>query len=371
MGLLSACGELGFQSKDASSSLSALVCESQLKKVFSETLHPWLSANNRCYQCHSTTQGSKDLNVAYNTVMQKGDSVIFDYASNGHNGLNSAQIESEIDSFRPRWDNAKGTYTDCLSSSTGSQSNLKPEPKLAPNIDQSKTNPNAWQKITWDLETDVPTAQQGKFGAVMSIEVKYNMANGQVQGYEYRNPTFNLKSSGKKFRVQGLSIWINGTQQTSTTTYLTLNRVIESTTPVNFAPNWSSALAVYPLANNTDTHSIEVVSIDETLDNDPGDPSSGGGGEFELPDTVTWTQLTSADPTMGVFNRHCIGCHNASNQRQPILSDYQSAFTNGNLIYDATHGGLNGALEMPPNPGSFGQLERDLIRIWIESGKPQ
>jgi hypothetical protein len=79
---------------------------------------------------------------------------------------------------------------------------------------------------------------------------------------------------------------------------------------------------------------------------------------------VTFTQLISNDPILGVFANNCLQCHNRGILP---LNDYQKAKANANKILAR----INSSTDPMPPSGQITPAEIDVVRRWVNGGTRQ
>ena len=255
-----ACSDSGFHSKDlgslaSSDSLGAAIggrsCDDILKTTYLSTYFPLLSDVNNCNRCHGSAQGSTDPSIAFAAFNLKGKSLIDYQSTHMHQGDN-LDLTPQIESLQPAWSRGQLNYQTCLSPPTGTPNppptgnRVQLSMKTVANIDRSLTAPGTWLPVSWDLDIDVPTADQNTFHAVFTVQARFALYNGQPVGFEFMNPTVQLKSGqSSPITISDAQIVIAGVPQTNVTTYLGLSATATSVTPAQLAPHAANGLAAY------------------------------------------------------------------------------------------------------------------------------
>lgn len=346
------------------------VCEAQLKAAFQRTYHPFLQTN--CNACHSTAHGSRDLNVAYQAFMSRGEALI-DYQSTHAHGGNSftSSMQEEIDKFKASWTGAQNNYQECLEQGASNGSvGLKTIDKVMPNILRTADN-NSWSSVEWDLEKELGGHSQ--FKAILKVEAKLNKFNGVISGLLIRNPTMRLKDGSPNILVSGMMVYINGVKQTSVTTYSGLSKIVSLKTPVPLVDSGAAYIVHDNLQEGT-LLGIEFGEIKNTnsFPDEPDVPVVGPPVEVDIPDVpipdggVTFAQLTSSTSPYRVFNRSCVSCH-GSNSSSLNLASYNVAKENATKIIER----MNSTTAPMPPTGRLRQNDRDMVRSWVNSGMPE
>ncbi len=355
------------------SSSSQAVCDGQLKAAFQRTYHPFLKTN--CNKCHSAAHGSRDLNTSYEAFMIRGETLIDYQSTNPHGGNNfSSAMQSQINVFKPNWTRSQIGYFDCLenAAAAGDSSNLRTVGKAIPSIIPTADN-NNWVGIEWDLETEAEGLANGKFKAVLKVEVKLNKFNGEISGLFIRNPTVKLKSTVENISISGLMIYLDGVKQTAVTTYSGISKIINVTTPVNLVDASGAAYAIYKNFAVSTRLGFEIDEIKYTtaMPDDPDDPVVGPPILVEIPNVpiptagVTYSQLTSSTSPYRVMNRSCLNCHGGNATLN--LTNYDIAKANTVKIIER----MNSTTAPMPPTGRLRQNDRDMVQSWVNSGAPR
>lgn len=371
------CGESGFNAVYMTdlSSISGVKsqCDAQLMQTYSTTYFPLLSTN--CNRCHSDSQGSTDLATSYQTFMQKGATLINYQATHPHSD-NGIDLTTQIAAIQPTWTTANSSYMTCLAStpvdpggSNGSAQSLKLVSKVIPNITNTIAKNGTFVSVQWDVSTeDAAASQNGQFNAIFTVDVRYSLQSGVPVGLEFKNPRMHLKATGTAITLDGLNLYLDGVYQDRVTTWLSLSGVsVGSTTDVSLAPGTANALAYYPQVSAGTMVSFEFENIGlvgaTTTTTTTTMPAGGGSGT-----AVTFTQLISTDPTLGVLKNSCLSCHSGPTPASGVdLSNYTVAVSKASDIQSRMN---NAGSPMPPS-GLVPQAERDVVNRWISGGTPQ
>jgi hypothetical protein len=314
--------------------------------------------------------------VAFTGFMAKGEALIFSQAVRAHGGNTlGPQVQPEIDAFLPEWNVGKESYNSCLAEANAGaagSSILKVSAKVPPGLAATVTDLNRWIPVSWDLETEVPAAQMQQWPAVLSIETRFAVNAGTVIGFEFRNPTLRLKATGRNIEVAGLKILVNDELQNLITTFLGFRTVVAVTTNFPLAQGTSAGLGWRPGSLETDNISLEIQRI--AFSTEPGTVHNPGGGTIggpaPLPTRVTFEQLISNDPDLGVFRAECMACHGATAPSAGLnLGDYAQASLQSSQDVIRLRAITQG--NMPPPPRALTQRQKDIINIWLTGGAPR
>lgn len=336
-------------------------------QTYSQTYFPILSQS--CNRCHSNAHGSTDLLTSFQSFQAKTVATIEFKATHPH-GDNGLDLTNQINAIKPMWEQGQEQYMTCLSSadpggSGGQGVRLKLFEKVIPGIADTQMNRNAWKPVEWDLETEVSQQQVGKFPVILKIEARYAMQSGAVVGLEFRNPTVRLKTAGKTLQLVGLNFYLDGDLQSDVTTYQGIVAQTNSTTETPFVGNAANAFAYYPEVAADTKVAIEIPAIqygEITQPVDPGAPPPPFG------EAVTYTQLTSTDPAVGILRANCFGCHSGLSASAGLdLSSYAVARDRATAILSR----MNDSARPMPTSGLLPPAQRDLISRWINAGSPQ
>ncbi|MBX2988001.1 MAG: hypothetical protein KF802_08885 [Bdellovibrionaceae bacterium] len=352
-------------------------CEAELMNLYANTYRPFLT--NSCASCHTNGPGigafgSADFQVSYDSFKSIGRDKIHRQSLNaGHQpGITGPQNADRLDPYPSRWLAAEASYESCRSQEPDyvPTSLLTLHKANAQILQRANANQTNWTRLEWDLTTEAANSQQRNlYPMILGIEARVAVVGGVRRGYEFRNPTARLKAAGGGYTIKGLRLSINDAKLVDVTTFATVNMGVPGTTDVNLAPGSAFALAVMEPVLATDRFAIEVMEIA----NGAIPPGGGGGGgptepEPSLPTSVSWTQLTSNDATLGVFRQSCLNCHGATNPSAGLnLLDYAKAKAAANEIMSR----MNNANNPMPTSGLLSNEKRELIRIWVQGGAAQ
>lgn len=361
-------------------------CESNLMNAFGTTYYSAFKA--KCSQCHQNGPGvgafaNKDFPTAFNGFMSLGRArVERNFLNPGHQPEITGDMNQPlVDRSQNVWTQAEAEFQKC--SKDGGSTTVLPGSeivtlgKINSTILQNATRSNSWVKLDYDLENEMTSpSNKGKFLLSFSIEVRVAMMNGQMRGYEFRNPTVRLKPTATTpFRLNKILISINQVILYDVTTYEDLSSLVVSMSDFNLAPNASLALAVRSSVKATDSFAIAFGSITQEMGPIGGDPGGGttGGGSTggptgpTLPASITHAELLSTNSNINVFRRICMNCHNSSNMNGGLdVTNYDSAKSKITIMLQRINDNTN---PMPPT-GLLNQFDRDLIDLWQKSGTP-
>lgn len=362
------CGRINDSLLMDSSTLGNAMCDSRLRKTFSETYHPFLSKH--CAQCHSNSFASPDVGSAYRGFMSRSIQTIDGQAVTAHgSNSNSIAFQPEIDAFKPEFTTALATYQQCRVSDIGvdfmlANKNLPALPAHDGGVD------SGWQTLEWKVdELAVPSKRGAVLRAFFKIQVRAYMAAGAVAGLQVRRPMMTLHSGQSDVKVKSLKIHLDNEPNDLISAYNYLDTVVQGTTEVPLEVGGSTPQLPGTFDTNTlFTVKIEgVSSVDEFVPVEPVTPEPVDPG-LGLPTRVSFAELTAATGTENVFQRSCVGCHNAGSAAGSLnLQDYASAQASAQNIRDRMN---DGTRPMPP-AGILDQRSRGVIDVWRASGTPQ
>jgi len=372
------CGRIGFNATKPSmgsfASLSGGNCAEELKQIYANTYFPMLSVS--CNRCHSNAHGSTDLDTSFQAFMAKGVTLI-DYQATHPHADNGVDLTTSISAVKNTWNQGQQNYVTCQSQApvlpptdglAGGALRLKTTGKIIPMVQDTLQNQNSWKTIQWDLDTEVIAGQQGQVGATLKVQARYALSSGQIVGFEFRNPSMRLKSLGKTWQVSGMNIYLNDQFQDNMTTYSSILAQVDQPTDTALAPGFANALDVFGSANMNTLVALEIINLQELTPASTTTTSTSTTTTTTLVATVTFTQLTSTDPTLGVFRRSCYGCHSGSNTAGGLnISSYASAKAAASKIVSR----MNNSKNPMPTGGILSQADRDLVSKWMNAGTPQ
>lgn len=396
------CGRIGFNSEmgmnSASLSSQAKVeCDAILMDAYAKTWFPVLSTN--CNSCHGGAHGSTDLNISYSAFMAKGTNLITYQGSNPHGG-NNVNISQQISGFSVAWSTAQGDYTTCLASTsvpendtdgtTATGSDVETIGKVIPMVSATIKEPTKWKTVSWDLETDVNQKNIGKLPAVFSIEARYALNSGSPVGFEFRNPRMRLKTgSSPVIQVNALDVKVDGTWVSDMTTYTAINTLVDSIYDIDLAPGSSTALTIIPVkdqslvafvfrniwsqsgsvvTSTTTTTTTTTVKVTTTTTTMPNVTTT------TLPTVTTTTlpirvvklsDLLGSDPTLGVFSKNCVSCHNGTTTFGGLnLTNQTQAISKASTILSR----MTNASRPMPTSGLLSADKIQVVRDWVNGG---
>lgn len=364
------CGP-GFISGNHSSSgfgsFSSYACEDILQQAYATTYFPVLSTS--CNRCHSDSHGSLDFQTSYQAFITKSAATI-DYKASQPHGDNGLNMTNQITSLRPAWDLGQQDYLNCVSfqesQTVVNSTHLKLNSKTIAGIAETQANPSRWKTVEWDIENEVRENQVGQFAAFLKIEARFALKQGAIIGIEFRNPTIRLKATGKNLAINSLAIYLDGKLQSDVTTYLDVATIITVATDTLLVTNGSNALAYYPAATENTKVALKISGIQFVNSPVAIEIPSRSGQPPVLP--VTFAQLISTDPELGIFRTNCIGCHSGANASAGLdLSNYVTAKDRASSIIAR----MNDAARPMPQSGLLSSAQRGVVSRWINSGTPQ
>lgn len=362
------CGRINNSLVMDSTTLGNAICDSRLREVFAETYHPFLQ--NRCAQCHSSAFASPDVGVAYRAFMSKSQNTIDAKAVTAHGGnSNSSAYQPEIDAFRPRFATALATYEQCRVSDIGvdymlSAKTLPALPSHGGGVDEG------WQTLQWQVEVDAtPSKRNSPLFAFFKIQVRAYMAAGAVAGIQVRRPTLQLHSGQRDVKVQSLKVYIDDEPNDYISAYNYLDTVVQGTAEVNLEVGASTP----QLPGEFDLETRFAVKIEGVSDVTDFVPTEEGVPQpvdpgLNLPERVSFANLTAANGTENVFQRSCIGCHSGARPSSSLnLTDYGSAVAVAANIKSR----MNDATRPMPPTGILDERSRGVVDVWINSDTPR
>jgi len=354
-------------------------CKESLRSAYMNTYYSTFRA--KCTSCHDSggaagatrSFASSNPDQALEAFLGLGRSRVEQMAVNSSHQFPRTGPDNQamITNAQATWAMAEAAASAC-----GGTTEVITTPKSQPTIyTTSPANNVAWPRITFDLDVDVERVDlRDKVHMIVSLEVRRYQANGNVLGYEFRNPRAQIKTvSGTSpiYRLRGLSVILNGGLLNTMTAYSALNFVASTTTEVNMAPNLGYGVAIPPEVKDSDVFALKFAAIEDADGAAVGGEGPGGGGNTggsNIPTLITFRNLQSNDPVLGVFSRQCNSCHNATLMRGGFnISDYNSARALASTIQSRMN---NFANPMPPS-GVLGLQDRTVVDNWISSGATQ
>lgn len=244
------------------------ICADDLKATFSRTYYPFLRSNcSSCHQ-HENSHASADFTTAFSAFMSKGTEVIDTRATNPHgdNGLDSPTMRSQINAFKSDWINGETRYENCIAGESFDPTKamtLRLADRFMDNIESTRTANDVWTKMSWDLSTEpVLTSAQGLLKGSFTIEVRYLMNNGVVEGLLFRNPTISLLAGQDSVKLSGIGVRLNGNSNPYFSTYRTLDQTVPvGPSTLALAPNSNPAMAPDSSASSVMRVGIELLQF--------------------------------------------------------------------------------------------------------------
>jgi hypothetical protein len=357
-------------------------CEATLMNAFGSSYYKTFKA--KCASCHSNGPGigafaNPDFQTAFNAFNSMGRlRVERNFVNPAHqSGITGPENQSLIDRYSSIWTTAEESFTKCAQNSgqdvIPGLEMLTLHKSNATMVRNARSG-NPWVKFEWDLENEMAnSADRGKYLMIFSIEMHVAVMNGNLRGYEFRNPTVRLKPNATTpYRINKILFSINQNKLYDVTTFSQMSALIVSMSDFNIAPNSGVALAVHSPVLATDGFAIAFGKLQPESGTIGGGDTSGGSttGTMEppLPTSVTHTQLLSTNVDLNVFNRACTRCHSGNAPPAGLdLTNYTQARTAVAEIVNRMNDSNN---PMPPS-GMLSERDRDMVRIWQTGGAPQ
>lgn len=320
-----------------------------------------------CVKCHGVFQAPKfadpDLNVAYSafTSLVNPDhptgSLIITYAGNAH----CADTPCSDPTVRPQVTSLLQSWAAAVNSSGGSGG------ASAKYMTQSMAMPTTIPPLSAaPALMRFPLSGLGipaLSGALLEIEVnmfspgEYKVARAKIMGntsaitvsgvHVYVRPA-TASGTGLEDPNQGLA-WTMITASVAASTLPT--RL--PTTPLTAAPFVTGSLGI---AQQSVSDVLTVGFDDIQL------------GTVAVPATVTFTDLISANQTLGIFTQSCVGCHSGGAPAAGLdLTNYTAAKAKASMI---TARMSNTGAPMPPS-GLLGAAARQVVTTWVNGGALQ
>jgi hypothetical protein len=377
-----------FKSARGGADLYSQGCTAILKQAYLTTYYnAWFrsgDSNHNCIPCHAGGGEAGPSREFANADPEKAFEVFSTIGRSRveNNGINSGhkpphtgpQNQSYLNSASSVWSSAEAAADKCNGSTEVKVAEVAPPTNVytatfADNV--------VWPKITWDLDSGV-TGKPNVYHMTVTMEVRRFMDNTKTPpaaiGYQFRNPTVAVKTvngTTPVYRIEKLTMTINGGNYTYMTAYDLLDVTVNSTAGVNVAQGAAIAAAPTDSLNvsNTDTFGLHFAAIlngDGSAVSGSG-PASGGGGP-NLPARVSFADLQGTNAQLNVFVRACNSCHKPGNAQGSLdLTNYAMA---AQLATTCKSRMNNAANPMPP-AGLLSNSDRTVIDIWISSGTPQ
>lgn len=350
------------------------LCEDQLYAKFGSGYYVFLK--NNCASCHNGDHeapafASKNSMMSYQVFKDKGYQLVSTNAvSASHNPPYTGTHNSgTISSLKKEWETAVSSWMECKGGSVVDKSVVTAY-KTNAAIVTNKATASYWGSFAWNMSTaaDMP-ANSAKFPLSVSVEAQVAMVGGNQVGYAVRNPTMSLTTGTAKYRVKGLFFYVNDKLLDSATVYRNIDAVICAGMPVNLAPVGNAQLLVLSNIKTTDKFALQFTSI-EKVDASAkcGTTSTETVPVDNTPATVSFTQLVSADPKLGVFKSQCMGCHSGASARAGLdLSNYTAAKAKASVILTR----INDAGSPMPTSGLMSSAMRAVVEKWVSTGAPK
>jgi hypothetical protein len=222
-------------------------------------------------------------------------------------------------------------------------------------------------------EIDPTSSDPSPLNLQVSVEVRRSRVMNVDMGYEFRNVRARVLGADPtlRFRIQGVKLVKNTLDQTDFTFFENINIVMSGAadTLLQNGGNWAT---LWGTPVNTDKIGLRftnlVMTTDEVTPPGGGGSVPGGGPGVTIPTRVSFAELNSNDQLTGVFRRYCMNCHNAGNRLGGLdITNYMEANTLSGSILSRMQ---NAANPMPP-AGVLDGIPQEIVRVWINSGKPQ
>lgn len=379
-----ACGDFVPTSLDKLANPDLLVakgCDDILIDEFERGFHSFTRRDSTCLACHSTGSfapafASQSLSFAFQVFSDIGAEAISKNAvSPTHNPpFTGSQNEPEVGELKEKWNLAVAEFNQCQDNDS------VPDLVTVPPVTTvSKTDPTiatasgtVWKTLTWTLDTEtIPL--RGDLPVQISVEIQTALINGATVGYALRNPKGNVTSGQSKYRIKGFYILFNDDLFEDATTYRNMNAVVCPGAPVNLALSGNSQLMVIDKNQADDRFALEFTSI-ETLTPEESQTAVCGFTVEEAPTepvapaNVTFTQLVSTDPKLGIFKSNCFSCHQGGTASGGLdLSSYGAAKAAAATILRR----VNDSTNPMPTSGLMDPYSRSVVESWVNAGMPQ
>ncbi len=354
------------------------VCMDQLRVVYSQTYYPFMKTT--CNQCHADKHGSTILQTSFAAFMSYGSTLIDHQSTTAHGGNSlGPQMQPQIDAFKPTWNQANDSYLTCkvqqANNNPGGGTSVLDVAlvgKVVPNLMSTTANVNTYVPLSFNTATEVMVnSQMNVIKGTLRVEVKI-LPNGTIAaGLLFRNPTFAPASGQAAFTLSGLSVSINGVDQSQFfTTYKTLGSLgtgvnipagTGGTAAVALAAGFGAAPISFDGVNATTTVGLIIKNaiVAGVV------PPAGTPTPTPAPAAVTFTQLTAAG---GIFTTSCVGCHGAVGAAAGLnLTNYTQARAAATQIGARV---ISAAAPMP-TAGLLPAAQQATITSWVNGGAPQ
>lgn len=231
------------------------VCETAFISSYATTYHPLMK--NNCNQCHSNAHGSNDVQLSYNAFQAKGQNLIDFQATTPHGG-NNINLSAEIAAIQQPWSDANAAYAACLAanpdddSDSGLPFNVKEKALAGIN--------GKFREYAWDLFLESGD-RAGQVRAMFRIDARLYTFQGEVVGYEFKNPSIQLAAGQPAVQLSGIRITASGQMLDSATTYTNVSITASGTTKAMMAMNLGNALVYVNGASPTLTIGFQFLNL--------------------------------------------------------------------------------------------------------------
>ncbi|MGE4130713.1 MAG: hypothetical protein AB7F86_03700 [Bdellovibrionales bacterium] len=337
---------------------SSKACQATVADAYKKTYYEAFKV--ACGSCHGAG-GISGRPLASNN---------FDEAVNSFQSIGRAKVELNAvnPGHKPPWTgpqnadlivNSKSIWRDAdvvLEECYGEANDIKTiEKKLPANTYTQNPNNNAtWPKLDFDLRTEISNEDRlGKIQLNLSVEFRRSRVNNEYVGYDVRNIRGKILSSNSdlKYRVQNIRLVKNKQKLGDFTFFREIDIIVGGAADMLLMnAGWAT---VFGAVDSTDTFGLRIGSIEEAH-------------------IVTFQDLTSNDPVLGVLAANCTTCHNAANKATygnldlTNFAEAKAQATSGNLVSRIN----NAAAPMPPT-GLMSADKRSTIEQWVAIGSPQ
>lgn len=367
------CGRINSATLLDAQSLGRDVCSDRLKTVYESTYFPFVSDTNRCHQCHSSSFGSRELNVSFSAFLARSVATVDFKAVTAHGGnSNSPANQPFLDAFKPAYTSGWSEYKSCKARLGGGQyTDIPLSGKVLPTLpDHDGKGDEGWVDMSWTVSTDANPLNLAKYlDAILKLQVRKYVSNGKLVGLQFRRPRITLLGSQKSIQIGAVRISFDGTVDELITAYDYLDKVV-NTYDETLLSNAGATFTVRTWTAET-LVGLELRSVGPPLDG-----ASGDGGAVPnpidpgtpLPNIITWTQLTEATGDYGVFAKYCVSCHSGANPRGGLNLENYSAAAAGKSEIESRIADSN--RPMPPS-GLLTEQSIQIVNQWIKSGTPE
>ncbi|MFM6927519.1 MAG: hypothetical protein ACKOX6_03605 [Bdellovibrio sp.] len=363
-------------SSDGSSSSGEVstgdICEDQLYAKFGSGYYSFLRKN--CAGCHNGEHeapafASANQYQSYQIFKDKGYIAISNNAVNtNHNyPATGPQNNGAITSLKAEWETALNDWATCKGASAVDKSVVTSSITNAA-IVNNKGIASYWGALSWNFTTNMP-ATSTKWPLQLSVESQVAIVNKSAVGYAIRNPVIKITSGTAKYRVKGLFFYLNDKMVDSATTFRNINAVICPNVDLNLAAVGNAQLLVAATQKTTDNFAVQFTSIEQAESTAPcGTAVTDTVPVDTTPATVSFTQLTSSDATLGVFKNQCYSCHSGTRISAGLdLSNYDQAKAKAAKIISR----INDSGSPMPTTGLMSSSARSIVEKWVSTGTPK